>query len=437
MTSYWSISPAKRWGIVSMLGCLSIATPARAQVSHSSQPRAGVERAIKVPFLYENPARGTFILQYEIGRKFDASKPTVLVIADGQQFYVRKGLIAPLQDELFGDRFNVVGIFGRGANEGMKEELLRSDTSLDWLRTYELLKSEEWVNDIEAVRKDVVGVHGTVLLYGRSGGGLLVHQYLARYPGHVRRVFTQAPVNRFVDAEFGLNSDDFWNEIGAVDKELQSLLLEVLERHHDEHDKIMLLLQRQNFFVPANKIGIERSRLIHVLGNWDENEIAALTKQYQVDGILSSLETRDPATSVRLFELSAPVLSHERRAIQDRISPDIEVGMTFGAPLISLLNKGEIKMPSMDLEALYRVSAEVYIMAGRFDHTADYRSQMVLAAHYPKHRLLLLTDDHDFLELNKTGLYPLLLQSALAEGIHGPQRQGIESRLEFLIYDEQ
>lgn len=405
-------------------------------MTHSAQPRGGVERSIEVPFLYEQPARGKFVLRYEIGRKFEASKPTILVIADGQQFYVRKGFIAPLQDELFGEGFNVVGILGRGSNQDLKKDLSRSDNHLDWLHAYELLKSEEWVDDIESVRKDVVGMNGGVLLYGRSGGGLLVHQYLVKYPAHVRGVFTQAAVNRFVDAEFGLNSDDFWDEIGAFDKKLQSLLLAVLEHHRTERNKIMLLLQRQNFFVPAGKIQDERSHLIHVLAEWDENEIGALAKQYQVDAVLANLETRDPATSVRLFELFAPVLSHQRKGNQNRISPDIEVGMIFGAPLISLLSKGEIKMPTMDLDALHRVSADVYMLAGRFDHTADYRSQMVLAAHYPKHRLLLVRDDHDFLELNKTGLYPLLVQSALAEGIHGPQKQGIESRLEFLVYDE-
>jgi pimeloyl-ACP methyl ester carboxylesterase len=415
----------------------SLATSVRAQASHSTQPKSGVERSIRVPFLYEKPARGTFVLRYEIGRTFDASKPTVLVIADGQQFYVRKGLIAPLQDELFGDGFNVVGIFGRGSNDDVKEELLHSDKSLYWLRTYELLKSEEWVDDIESVRKDVVGASGTVLLYGRSGGGLLVHQYLARHPSHVRRVFTQAAVNRFVDAEFGLSSDVFWNEIGAVDNELQSLLLDVLEHHQAERDKIILLLQRQNFFVPAGKIRAERSDLIHALADWDENKINLLAKQYQVDAMLANLKTRDPATSVRLFELFAPVLSNEPQATsQGRINPDIEVGMMFGAPLISLLNKGEIAVPTMDLEALHRVSAEVYMLAGRFDHTADYLSQMVLAAHYPKHRLLLLADDHDFLELNKTSLYPALVQSALADGIRGPQTRRIESRLEPLVYKE-
>jgi pimeloyl-ACP methyl ester carboxylesterase len=360
----------------------------------------------------------------------------VFVIADGQQFFVRKGLIAPLQDELFGDRFNVVGIFGRGFNDRVKEALSGSGDDRHWLQAYEWLKSDEWVDDIESVRQDLLGTNGDVLLYGRSGGGLLVHQYLAKYPAHVRAVFTQAAVNRFVDADLGINSDDFWDEIGAFDKHLHTLVLGVLDGHRAERNKIMLLLQRQNFFVPANRIQEERARLIRALDAWDEHEIGVFVRQYQVDALLANLNERDPATSVRLFELFAPVVAAERHTIQHHISPDIEVGVMFGAPLIALLDQGAIKMPTMDLDALHRVSADVYMLAGRFDHTADYRSQMVLAAHYPKHRLLLLRDDHDFLEVSKTGLYPMLVQSALADGIHGPGTQGIESRLEFLRYDE-
>jgi hypothetical protein len=75
-------------------------------------------------------------------------------------------------------------------------------------------------------------------------------------------------------------------------------------------------------------------------------------------------------------------------------------------------------------------------VAGRYDHTADYRSQIALAAEYPRHRLLLLNDDHDFLELAKTGLTPRLVQTALAEGIHGPEKAGIERQLGPLIYHE-
>jgi len=404
-----------------------------AQMSQSLEAKAGVGRTVSVPFQHEHPEKGKFELYYELGKVFDPGKRTVFVIADGQQFYVRKGLVAPLQDMLFGDSFNVVGIVGRGATEAALQQVKRS--SVDWLTAYEVLKSDEWIEDIELVRKDLLGPSGSISLYGRSGGALLVHQYIAKHPQHVISVFTQAAVNRYLDAEFGLCSDTFWDEIGHYDSALQPLLLEALSRHPAERAKIILLLQRQNFFVPAAQIASERAKLIHTLHDWDETLIAQFSKDYQVGAITQLLSAGDPTTSVRLFELYPP-LSASKSSAQKRVDPDIEVGKMFAAPLLQLLEKKQIAAPTMDFRAAHETRADVYLVAGRFDHTADYRSQIALASQYPNRRLLLLRDDHDFLELAKTGLYPRLVQAALADGIHGPEKAGIESQLSALIYRE-
>ena len=405
------------------------------QEGPSIDPKLGIGHTVRVPFVYEHPEKGSFDLDYELGRAFDPAKRTVFVIADGQQFYVRKGLITPLQDKLFGDSFNVVGIIGRGVNEQVMREV-KQGGSVDWLNAYQILNSDEWIEDIESVRKDLLGPMGTVALYGRSGGALLVHQYLCKHPEHVVAVFTQASVNRFLDAEFGLSSDTFWDEIGQSGTTLQSVLLKAVARHPADRSKIMLLLQRQNLFVPAAQIAAERTKLIHVLDDWDETSIAKMSKGYEVDPILDFLKAGNPTISVRMFELFAPVLAIARPGAEQRVDPDMEVGKLFAEPLLQLLAQKQIAAPSMNFRAAHLVTADVYIVAGRYDHTADYRSQIALASEYPNHRLLLLNDDHDFLELEKTKLIPNLVQSALSDGIHGPDKAGIERRLAPLIYHE-
>ena len=401
----------------------------------STDLKPGIGHTVRVPFVYEHPEKGSFDLSYELGRAFDPAKRTVFVIADGQQFYVRTGLIAPLQDKLFGDSFNVVGIIGRGVNEQVAREV-KHGSSVDWLTAYQILNSDEWIEDIESVRKDLLGPMGAVALYGRSGGALLVHQYLCKHPEHVVAAYTQASVNRFLDAEFGLSSDTFWNEIGQSDTTLQPLLLEAVARHPADRSKIMLLLQRQNFFVPAAQITVERAKLIHALHDWDETSIAKLSKDYQVDPTLDFLKAGNPMINIRIFELFAPVLASARVGAEQRIDPDMEVGKLFAEPLLQLLAQKKISAPAIDFRAAHSVTADVYIVAGRYDHTADYRSQIALASEYPKHHLLLLNDDHDFLELEKTRLTPSLVQSALADGIHGPEKAGIERQLGSLIYRE-
>ncbi len=412
---------------------------AHGQSSHDVVAKAGILRLVPVPFDRQNPSLGTFQLYYELGRAYDSSKPTVFVIADGQQYYVRQGAIAPLQDELFGDGFNVVGIIGRGSNEAVRAKV-RGRGQTDWLLAYELLRSEQWVDDIEAVREAVVGRNGQISLYGRSGGGLLVDQYLAKYPQHVRTVFTQAAVNRFIDAEFGLNSDKFWDEIGKYDPGLQKQLLAAISAHPDERARIFLLLQRQNFFVSADQLPQARAALIHALAAWDSEQLQRFTQQYQVDAILQRFQGSDnSADNVRLFEFLAPVANSKGRLTSDsqsRVDPDYEVLRLFAAPLLQLFQEGKIPLPTMDLSALDRVNASVYMLAGYYDHTADYRSQIALASHFPVHRLLLLADDHDFLALGKTGLYPQLIKAALLYGCRSEEVRRVEAQLAPLRYKE-
>lgn len=423
---------------LSVLGTLSGSSLAPGQSSHEMTPKAGIRRVLRVPFDRQTPAVGTFELQYELGRRFNPSKPTVVIVADGQQFYVRSGTIAPLQDELFGDRFNVVGIIGRASNAAVLAKI-RPSGEIDWQLAYRLLRSEEWVDDIEAVRQALVGQTGDISLYGRSGGGLLVDQYLAKYPIHVRTAFTQAAVNRFIDAEFRLNSDKFWEDIERYDPTLQKQVLSAVEAHPEDRARIFLLLQRQNFFVSPDELERARFALIRALSRWDRDQLKQFSSAYQVEPVLKQLESSsNPAANVRLFEFYEPLSREYEREEQSirRIDPDIEVLRLFAAPLLRLCRGGSIASPSMNLSALNKVQGSVFLLAGYYDHTADYRSQLALASHFPHHHLLLLSDDHDFLALAKTGLYPELIQSALLQGADGQATQEVEEKLSNLRYSE-
>jgi hypothetical protein len=63
-----------------------------------------------VPVDYSNPKSGFTTIHYELGSDFSPGKPTIFIIADAQQFYIRKGAIEQLQNSLFDSAFNVVGI---------------------------------------------------------------------------------------------------------------------------------------------------------------------------------------------------------------------------------------------------------------------------------------------------------------------------------------
>lgn len=142
-----------------------------------------LSRTINVPLDYQHPKLGRAPLSFEFGTPFDKSKPTVFIIADAQQFYVRRGGIAQLQQAIFGDAFNVVGIVGRGGTQEFIKATLDVASQPDWAKAWQVFNSDQWIGDIDSVRKAVVGDKGKILLYGRSGGAYLVHQIF----GEVRR----------------------------------------------------------------------------------------------------------------------------------------------------------------------------------------------------------------------------------------------------------
>src|SRR5262245_5110556 len=95
-------------------------------------------KTIPVPLDRDNPGLGSGSLYFESGAAYDKAKPTVLVIADGQQYFVRKGTVANFQRDLFGDAFNVVGIVTRGTTPEFIRAALGADGQPDWLKAWHI-----------------------------------------------------------------------------------------------------------------------------------------------------------------------------------------------------------------------------------------------------------------------------------------------------------
>src|SRR5476651_1847232 len=118
-------------------------------VVHASGKPSGV----KVPLIYESPSAGMAMLNLDYGAPFNKNLPTVIVIADGQQFYVQKGAMKGLQENTFGNKVNVVGIITRGTTRAFIKASLDRSGKPDWLKAWQIFNANEWIEDIESVRK--------------------------------------------------------------------------------------------------------------------------------------------------------------------------------------------------------------------------------------------------------------------------------------------
>lgn len=367
-------------------------------------------QTITVPVDYTDSKSGTTTVSYELGRNFSLTKPTIFIIADAQQFYVRKGAIANLQNTLFDTLYNIVGIIGRNNNNDLKKLVTDKNGNANWVRAYTVFSWRQYINDINEVRKRIVGDEGHIYLYGQSGGGFLIHQFLSVYGHYVDKAFTAASVNYFLDAETGINHDKFWEETTGSNPQFSQKFKQLVAQNSISRELIAMLFQRQNFFVKPDSLGIERNKLLDALIANDTSIINNYQKNYQITAIQNFYATADGIPiKVRLFEFVLPLLKNFR-VKADTLQPDIENLYFSSLPLIEAYNNIKIQPEAMQFMSQHHLKTNVFVLAGRWDHTADYRSQIALAFTYPNHILFIADDNHTFSELKKDSQYQQLIK---------------------------
>ncbi|HYG65654.1 MAG TPA: alpha/beta fold hydrolase [Thermoanaerobaculia bacterium] len=396
-----------------------------------SSAAPAVRREIRVPLDHAAPDFGTGTIRIEMARPFDPKKPTLLIVADGQQFYLlREGAVARLEQERFGDGFNLVGVIGRGFSEDVVARTRRADGSVDWALAYRLLGSRQWVEDLDLVRRELVGADGKVLLYGVSGGGTLVHEYLAVHGSRVTRAVSESGPVRHLDAWLRLNHDRaFWNEIQASDPRRATALSAALAKRPDRPEVIQLL-QRQHYFVAVDDLAAERRRAIDEIVAGNEPAIAKRKEAYQVHAMRDLLASdTGVGIRVRMYEFVEPLLRHVRIDGQ-AIHPNIENEAILARPLLDLQRAGTLPAPPFDRRALQRVPAEVLVIGARHDQTSDYRALIANAALYPRGELFLADDNHMLMRLTESGARKRLLSTFLLHGLGSPEMEALLREIE-------
>lgn len=398
--------------VVSVMICalrcaLLLCAPWLLSMAAAQQPELG--RTIQVPFDHQKPDLGRAPLYFEFGAPFDKAKPVLFIISDGQQFYLTRGSIANLQRSIFGSDFNVLGIVGRGFSNDFTRAALDASHHPDWSKAWQIFNSGQWVEDIESVRQAVVGKKGKILLYGASGGATLVHEYLMKYGAHVTRAYTESAAVPKLNRELGVSVDRFWDEIGAVDPDLQAKLLKVLKDHPSDRVDILIALQRQHFFVNADRLTAARVEFIQALDNGNMDYLKRYRDEYQVDAIVSLFNSQTGMPiSVRELEFIYPTGAFQRRTT-NRVDPYIESEYAFLKPLVDLVDLGKIPTPGFNISSDHSSGTEVFVLAARWDEAVDYRTSIALAYSYPRHQLFIADDNHRFAKLSggRTKTMPL------------------------------
>ncbi|WP_296952980.1 hypothetical protein [uncultured Massilia sp.] len=192
------------------------ATRLAPDAAYPDMPADVRHRYLTVPLDHAAPARGVYRAYYLLGKGFDPAGPVVFFLTDGQMELVSPDADASFFDaQLPGLSYVLVG--HRGHGPAQFPEVYRGGRT-DVAAAMNLYGSWQQVEDIERVRQDMAAhgllpPDGRIMLFGASGAGMLVQQYLHRHGGHVSRALlatTGAPdLARLGGRSFARRLDEF------------------------------------------------------------------------------------------------------------------------------------------------------------------------------------------------------------------------------------
>ena len=207
-------------------------------------------RNIELPIDHFDPRKGTFTLYYQLSSNFDFDRPTIFFFQDSQQNYGEPGKVDELAKRYqFYESFNLVRYQHRGRKYSYIE-VKNDDGSINWERVYKVLSSRQVVEDIEKIRQDLFSGHpdSKIYIYGRSGGGYLAQEYLAKYSHQVKRVFMRCAPNPLIMEKLGyIESKHLIKSLNAVDPELESKLKTIMDRETVPTLELLWLLLRLGY----------------------------------------------------------------------------------------------------------------------------------------------------------------------------------------------
>ncbi len=374
--------------------------------------QASFSQNISSPIDHDNLSTGYFNLEYEFGSSYNPELPTIIVVADAQQFYVRPGRIKKIQNELFSKDFNVLGVIPRSSNQDLIDKVqLVKDDKIDWELAYLIFKSYQFINDLELVIKEVLSKQQNIYLYGQSGGAFLITEYLSQFPNSkVKKVFIGASVNPIIEHKLGIIHDDFHRSYLLKNRIEKEKLDTILSQGFFDRKLVVNLFQRQNFFVELTELHKERSALMDHLYTKDTAKINNLKRIYQIDAINNLFESeRGVSIRVRLAEFIYPLLE-DWRVNKHTFYPELENSYNIASPLLELESPDFQMVEVFDENSFRNYRGEVFILSGRYDHVADYRSSIYLSGLLEHGFLFIADDDHTFKKLKSNDDYGKLAQ---------------------------
>jgi pimeloyl-ACP methyl ester carboxylesterase len=355
---------------------------------------------LQIPLDHENMSLGSFTAFYILSPGFSIGGDVIFWLFDNQQ--ERVGMLSGAADfdyfeeNLGGMSYVLMG--NRGVTPTLFPEVFNEDGSPNYSRALRLYSSDQQVEDIEAVRQDMLekGLlpkDGRIMLYGGSGGGVLVQQYLDRYGEHVSRALIECSGAPDLARE---QNATFMKETYLSNEKLARSYFSLMQMGVDSASLSFMLY----------KIGLA--------GDTDlQNRIVSIrTGTFSLDGLWKYLSSwlspslnfplvrwmlespRELEVKVRMYELIGDDLQNYHPASAQEVCIGYEWIKAILAGFTRAFENGEIPDAKIQLNRS-SYGGEVMIWSAALDQVFSVQMGQLLQQSYPYARLALFNDTHE------------------------------------------
>jgi pimeloyl-ACP methyl ester carboxylesterase len=400
--------------------------------SHRYPAEDFYHRNIDVPIDHTKSAEGKFSFYYELSTNYKFDQPTIIFVTDGQQSYGEAGKVDALaQLYQFDSTLNLVFMENRGRRYSFID-VTKPDSTADWEKVYRLLSSKQMIEDIECVRRDLFKDHpeSKVYLFGRSGGGYIIQEYLAKYGKHVQRAYLQCAPNPSIMKQLGfLESKSFINTLNAVDPGLPEKLKVVMKKNVVPELSLLWMLFRIQY--AAEKPDSIYLAIINDLMNGNTNSYNEYLKK-GFDYSKMKNESSKYVKSMGYGTYMSPLQCDGYYLLGSRpdyIDPVYDCLRDLSAPLVELIEQKKVPPPAPpSLELFKNLETEVFFQAGAFDHITPYQVGIELGKYF-KHYELFIADDNHMMMKSKS-CYPPMRNAFFKYGIGSKELQDIRASMQ-------
>lgn len=331
---------------------------------------------VKAPISYKYPEWGTFRLYYEVNSNFDSSKPIVLIPTDAQRGSSQVGM-ADQYRKIFDISFNVLTYEYRGQFCSSIPEFQKRGWT--WEKAYLAFNSDNAVEDIELIRKHLLG-DKKICILGGSGIAMLGLKYLVKYHKHVSRAFL---MSFFKDAEGGSRSgvsyfDSFLKNFGLTDKYAKIIKEKIVPL-----DQLLFLLQRLLYSDEKKAI-----KLINETSSKDIRLFIEESKTHgSVDFFVRFVQKYSPQAVAFMYETN---ITTSLTGEPDINSPFLQIGK----PLLEIEKAGKIDIGRFKMGKLDNITTEVLLVAGILDQVAPIKEMRKIRSLMPRSKLAIFKSYH-------------------------------------------